>query len=486
MAYDIFISYKRKSLATANNLYYRLTTRGYSAFFDLEEMRRNNFNEQLFDYIENAKDVFVILEEGSLDSCKDNSWKEDWFCKEIAHALKNEKNIIPILLGGYKMPKQDSLPTELKELSLKNALEFSFSYFEEYLDKLIRKGYIISTAEVKNQVASIFKFYSNQNCQVFKEGKLVCSLESNSDEPYYLPVQRKGDYRFKCVNTITNESKILKEHIDENEEKDVDIEWAITQHVNCQSDSVHKKLQEANDCQITPVLNGPESFIFGDILEVKVNKPLKNAVWEIYCGAECLYKSNIIQTNRVIKLYENTEKIRFIMNGHVSKVEKYKTKQLTIHYSHCDNPSICAKLSIDKFSSYENKAYGNIKSSSVDLKVDGMSSNNLSKPILIGPEKKCFIYYETILINVQNPVKNAVWEILVDDCCAYKSNSTYPAWGKKVFLKEFDSIEKIRFKIARDIGDGYSYSANKVLIRYYQSDNPNILAELTLSALNKY
>ena len=120
MAYDIFISYKRKSLATANNLYYRLTTRGYSAFFDLEEMRRNNFNEQLFDYIENAKDVFVILEEGSLDSCKDNSWKEDWFCKEIAHALKNEKNIIPILLGGYKMPKQDSLPTELKELSLKN------------------------------------------------------------------------------------------------------------------------------------------------------------------------------------------------------------------------------------------------------------------------------------------------------------------------------------------------------------------------------
>ncbi len=235
-----------------------------------------------------------------------------------------------------------------------------------------------------------------------------------------------------------------------------------------------------------PVLNGPESFIFGDILEVKAINPLKKAVWEIYCGTECLYKSNIIQTNRVIKLYENTEKIRFIMNGHVSKVEKYKTKQLTIRYSHYDNPSICADLSIDEFSSYEKKAHGNIKSSSVDSKVDGMSSNNLSKPILIGPERKSFIYYETILINVQNPVKNAVWEILTDSSCAYKSNSINPAWGKKVFLKEFESNEKIRFKIARDIGDGYSYSADKVLIRYYQSDNPNILAELTLSSLNKY
>ena len=68
--YDIFISYKRKSLPTANNLYYRLTTRGYSTFFDLEEMGRDNFNVQLLNYIENAKDVFVILEEGSLDGCK--------------------------------------------------------------------------------------------------------------------------------------------------------------------------------------------------------------------------------------------------------------------------------------------------------------------------------------------------------------------------------------------------------------------------------
>ena len=54
MKYDIFISYKRISLSTANNLYYRLTTRGYSVFFDLEEMRKDNFNVQLLEYIENS------------------------------------------------------------------------------------------------------------------------------------------------------------------------------------------------------------------------------------------------------------------------------------------------------------------------------------------------------------------------------------------------------------------------------------------------
>lgn len=51
MTYDIFISYKRKSLPTANNLYYRLIQRGCTTFFDLEEKRRDNSNIQLLSYI---------------------------------------------------------------------------------------------------------------------------------------------------------------------------------------------------------------------------------------------------------------------------------------------------------------------------------------------------------------------------------------------------------------------------------------------------
>lgn len=223
--YDIFISYKRKSLATANNLYYRLTTRGYSTFFDLEEMRKDNFNVQLLNYIENSKDVFVIIEEGSLDACKSCKWENDWFCKEIAHALKTKRNIIPILIGNYKMPSQEFFPEELKELALKNAPEFSFSFFEEYLNKLVEKGYITSKAQTYNQTTSIFKFYSNESCQIYKEGKLVCSLVGMSDEPYYLPVPRKGDYRFKAINTDTLESQIINESIDSVEEKSIEVKW---------------------------------------------------------------------------------------------------------------------------------------------------------------------------------------------------------------------------------------------------------------------
>lgn len=224
--YDIFISYKRKSLPMANNLYYRLTTRGYSTFFDLEEMGRDNFNVQLLNYIERAKDVFVILEEGSLDGCKNENWeKEDWFCHEIAFALEKKKNIIPILIGGCKMPSADSLPDKLKDFSLKNAPEFNFSFFESYLDKLVEKEFLLSKPDLQYTAISVFKFYSDENCRVFKEGKLVCSLEGMSDEPYYLPVPRKGDYRFKVVKDTTGESRILNAAIDSVEEKNVEILW---------------------------------------------------------------------------------------------------------------------------------------------------------------------------------------------------------------------------------------------------------------------
>lgn len=251
--FDIFISYKRKSLPTANNLYYRLTTRGYSTFFDLEEMGRDNFNVQLLNYIESAKDVFVILEEGSLDACRRDDWKNDWFCREIAFALEKKKNIIPVLIGGFQMPPESFFPDELKELQLKEAPEFSFAFFEAYLDKLVKNRFLLSEPYLPDKAISVFRFYSNENCQVFKEGKLVCTLDGLSSEPFFLPVLRKGDYRFECVNSVTSERRTIKEHIDADEEKEVDIQWGD-----------HKPLEHIGHSQAN--VNGPRFPVrLGDV-----------------------------------------------------------------------------------------------------------------------------------------------------------------------------------------------------------------------------
>jgi formylglycine-generating enzyme required for sulfatase activity len=240
MQYDIFISYKRRSLPTANNLYYRLKMRGYSVFFDLEEMRRSNFDEQIYDNIHFAKDFFVILEESSLNSCLSDIYQNDWFCREIAFALKENKNIIPVLLDGYKMPSEESLPPELKELSKKNALEFSYAYFDDYIDKLISKGYLTATAKGSKE-NSVFKFTSTEDCDIYENEKLVCSLNGMDEMPYYLFIKRKGEYRYKCVNKHNKEAQLVSATIDLNEEKFVDIIWKRSQLIDPEKTVFNKK-----------------------------------------------------------------------------------------------------------------------------------------------------------------------------------------------------------------------------------------------------
>jgi hypothetical protein len=55
------------------------------------------------------------------------SSQEDWVVREIAHALHREKqyhdgqgtplSILPVLLNGTRMPPEDELPTDIRELS---------------------------------------------------------------------------------------------------------------------------------------------------------------------------------------------------------------------------------------------------------------------------------------------------------------------------------------------------------------------------------
>lgn len=258
MNYDIFISYKRKSINLANNLYYRLTKRGYRVFFDLDEMKRDRFDEQLYNHIRNVKDLIVVLEEGSLKAIDDGTYLDDWFCKELMFAIKEGKNIIPLLLDGYQMPKDSYFPAELKELSYKNALLFGgLSYFEEYIDKLESQEYITAKPIDSEKEHSVFKFYSEEDCKVYADGKLIGDITGNADEPFYFFVKRKGEYRFKSNNNFTGAEIVITEQIDNDAEKIIDLKWPERELV---SPETHTEKPQTPTDEIISVKLGEFSF----------------------------------------------------------------------------------------------------------------------------------------------------------------------------------------------------------------------------------
>lgn len=245
MIYDIFISYKRKGSSdpTAVLLYSFLNQKGYATFLDRKEIRQGKFDDQLLEHIEEAQDVLILLEEGSLDSCfvKDQeAFNADWFCKEIIHALSKGKRIIPLLLNGYVMPSAEKLPKEMKELTSMNALNFDPVDLEGIYEKyFIARGYLesqprnlVMPAKVLDGVSD-YLIYSDQECEVYECGEKILSLTQDYDEdhPYRYPVKKTGEHRFLFHNERTGEIIRISSEIEMGSQRYICPEWKITQRL---------------------------------------------------------------------------------------------------------------------------------------------------------------------------------------------------------------------------------------------------------------
>lgn len=246
--YDIFISYKRKgaSSATAAYLYELLLRKGYNVFFDRKEMRSGKFDEQLLEHISKAEDIFILLEEESLqswfsekdeierrvrededvDTIQEPIYKSDWFCRELIHALSLEgKNIVPLLLNGYEMPAENDLPQEMKGLSKLQALPLDISRIEElYQEYFVNKEYLKSKPQnlalarqsiSKGPVIASFLFHTDaESCEMYERGEKIITLTDDYDRknPFFYPVPFAGEHHFDFFNNDTcEEIEIVKE-----------------------------------------------------------------------------------------------------------------------------------------------------------------------------------------------------------------------------------------------------------------------------------
>ncbi len=131
--YDIFISYRREGgHEMARLLYERFNQIGLNPFFDLEELRSGQFNTKLYRNIEESANFVLVLPANSLDRCKN---EEDWIRLEIEHAMKKEKNIIPVMMPGFSWP--NNLPESMKNLPNYNGVQMSREYFDASISRIL-------------------------------------------------------------------------------------------------------------------------------------------------------------------------------------------------------------------------------------------------------------------------------------------------------------------------------------------------------------
>lgn len=118
-SYDVFISYRREGgLDFARSIAYYLRIEGYQCFFDQRELKTGQFNEQIYEAIDNSKHFLSVLTPGALERCAN---KEDWVRKEIEYAIKKGVHVVPVAVRGEKLQFPENLPDSLAKLKTAQA-----------------------------------------------------------------------------------------------------------------------------------------------------------------------------------------------------------------------------------------------------------------------------------------------------------------------------------------------------------------------------
>src|ERR1017187_5496007 len=130
MTGKIFISYRREDSAPhalSIAQYLERQFGGDSVFIDVDRIRAGeNFVSVLNDRLGLSNVMLTIIGPNWVKT-RDSSGKRrlddpnDWVRMEVASALAKEIRVIPVLVGGAKLPKVEDLPDDLKSLVKRQA-----------------------------------------------------------------------------------------------------------------------------------------------------------------------------------------------------------------------------------------------------------------------------------------------------------------------------------------------------------------------------
>jgi hypothetical protein len=138
---NIFISYRRDdSGGHAGRLCDRLTARFGDArvFMDLQDIGPGqNFASSIDETIASCDCVIAVIGPRWVDALQQRAAAaEDFVQHEIAAALRRDITVIPVLVGGARMPAPRQLPPAIAELSHRNAIEVRDERFDDDVARL--------------------------------------------------------------------------------------------------------------------------------------------------------------------------------------------------------------------------------------------------------------------------------------------------------------------------------------------------------------
>ena len=219
MAYDIFLSYRRKdaeghsNVALARTFKLEFERRKYKVFFDYSECTDNRFSDIILPAIRTCSYFVLLLTKDALERCKNEG---DWVRREIEEALKYNRKIIPITsdedLCDY-LPQ--GLPQSLTSLYGEQITTIHMDrVFEANIELLIQdRGMAPLTKGIDNGGSlglPNLKVKCNLDSELYIDGEQVESLVANQLKKVPLA---EGEYLLR-VESVEDELDYVEEEFE--------------------------------------------------------------------------------------------------------------------------------------------------------------------------------------------------------------------------------------------------------------------------------
>ncbi len=135
----LFISYRRSAdPASARLLRQELTRAGFDAFLDVYDIEAGEvFPLTIDEALKSCDALLLLVSPGWVEVMKELHDPDDFVRREAAAALARRVPLIPLLLGGARMPKANELPEEIRDLAFRQALVLSDSHWDYDVSQLI-------------------------------------------------------------------------------------------------------------------------------------------------------------------------------------------------------------------------------------------------------------------------------------------------------------------------------------------------------------
>lgn len=137
--YDVFISYRHDGgQYLALLLYEHLIQKGVNVFWDKACLRAGHFDEQLYEKIEQSRNLIVVLSPQCIERLIE---KGDWICKELHKAFRNEQSPVPVLMvamENVRFPDKKMIENLLQSENVRELSGKSREILEDTLNELTK------------------------------------------------------------------------------------------------------------------------------------------------------------------------------------------------------------------------------------------------------------------------------------------------------------------------------------------------------------